>query len=49
MILASDARRGSLHREGRHMRRWLDRVKGDIKENGLSGEEVYDQATWRCK
>ena len=30
-------------------RRWLelDRVKDDIKEKGLWGEEVYDCATWR--
>ena len=28
-------------------RRWLDRVKDYIKEKGLSGEEVYDHATWR--
>ena len=24
-----------------------DRVRDDIKEKGLSGEEVYDRATWR--
>ena len=24
-------------------RRWWDRVRGDIKEMGRSGEEVYDQ------
>ena len=29
-------------------RRWLDRVRDDIKEKGLSGEEMYDHATWRC-
>ena len=28
-------------------RRWLDRVRVDTKEKGLSGEEVYDRATWR--
>ena len=27
--------------------RWLDRVRVDIKENGVSGEKVYDRATWR--
>ena len=27
--------------------RWLDRLKGDIKEKGLSGEEVCDRATRR--
>ena len=26
---------------------WLDRARGDIKEKGRSGEEVYDRATWR--
>ena len=33
---------------GRPKRRWLDRVRDDIKEKGLSGEDVYDRATWRC-
>ena len=27
--------------------RWLDRVRGDIKEKGLSAAKVYDRATWR--
>ena len=31
---------------GRPMR-WLVRVRDDIKEKGLSGEGVYDSATWR--
>ena len=26
---------------------WLDKVKDDIKEKGLSADEVYDRATWR--
>ena len=30
---------------GRHKRRWLDKVKDDIKEKGMSA--VYDRATWR--
>ena len=25
----------------------LDKVKDDIKEKGLSAEDVYDRATWR--
>ena len=25
----------------------MDRVKDDIKEKGLSAEEVYDRVTWR--
>ena len=28
-------------------RRWLDRARDDIKEKGLSADEVYDHATWR--
>ena len=31
----------------RPTRRWLDKVKDDIKENRLSADEVYDRATWR--
>ena len=27
--------------------RWLVKVKEDIKENGLSANDVYDRATWR--
>ena len=41
-----------LHGRGRKKglkRRWLDRVRDDIKEKGLSGEEVYDRATWKRK
>ena len=34
-------------KRGRPKRRWLDRVRDDIKEKGLSGEELYDHATWR--
>ena len=34
-------------KRGRPKRRWLDRVRGDIKEKGLSAEQVYDRATWR--
>ena len=25
----------------------MDGVRGDIKEKGLSGKEVYDRAPWR--
>ena len=32
---------------GRHMRRWLDKVKDDIKEKVLSADEVYNRATRR--
>ena len=35
-------------RGGRLKRRWLDRVRDDIKENGQSEQEVYNQPTWRC-
>ena len=31
----------------RPKRRWLDKVKDDIKEKGLSADDVYDRATWR--
>ena len=30
----------------RPKRRWLDKVEDDIKENGLSADDVYDRATW---
>ena len=26
----------------------MDKVKDDIKEKGMSADEVYDRATWRC-
>ena len=29
----------------RPKRRWLDKVKEDIKEKGLSADEVYDRGT----
>ena len=32
---------------GRTKRRWLDKLKDDIKEKGLSADDVYDCATWR--
>ena len=34
-------------KRGRTKRRWLDKVKDDIKEKGLSADDVYDRATWR--
>ena len=34
-------------KRGRPKRRWLDKIKDDIKEKGLSADEVYDRATWR--
>ena len=34
-------------KERRPRRRWLDKVKDDIKEKGLSADDVYDRATWR--
>ena len=36
-----------IRKRGRRKRRWLDKVKDDIKEKGLSADEVYDRATWR--
>ena len=32
---------------GRPKRRWLDKVKDDIKEKRLPADDVYDSATWR--
>ena len=34
-------------KRGRPKRRWLDKVNDDIKEKGLSADEVYDRATLR--
>ena len=34
-------------KRGRPKRRLLDKVKDDIKEKGLSADDVYDHATWR--
>ena len=34
-------------RRGRPKKRWADWVKDDLREKGLSGEEVYDRAAWR--
>ena len=28
-------------------RRWLDKVKDDIKDKGLLADDLYDRATWR--
>ena len=34
-------------KRGRHKRRCMDRVRDDIKEKGLSGEEVCNRSTWK--
>ena len=34
-------------KRGRPKRRWLDKVWDDIKEKGMSADDVYDRATWR--
>ena len=34
-------------KSGRPKRRWLDKVKDDIKEKGLSADDVYDPVTRR--
>ena len=34
-------------KRGRPKRRWLDKVKDDIIDNGLSADVVYARATWR--
>ena len=31
-------------KRGRPKRRWLDKVNDDIKEKGLSADDVYDRA-----
>ena len=36
-------------KRGRLQRRWLDRVSDDMKEKGLSAEEMCDRAIWRRK
>ena len=33
-------------KRGRHKRRWLNKVKDGIKENGMSADDLYDRATW---
>ena len=33
-------------KRGRPKKRWLDKVKDDIKEKGLSADDMYDRATW---
>ena len=37
----------TVRKRGIPKRRWLDKVKDDIKEKGLLADEVYDRATWR--
>ena len=34
-------------RKGGRPKTWLVKVKDDIKEKGLSADDVYDRATWR--
>ena len=34
-------------KRGRPQRRWLDNENDDIKEKGMSADDVYDRATWR--
>ena len=34
-------------KRGRPKRRWMDKVKDDIKEKGLLVDDMYDRATWR--
>ena len=41
MVMKVQARRN----RGRPKRRWLDTI--NIKEKGLSADDVYDRATWR--
>ena len=32
---------------GRPRKRWMDRVKEDLREKGLTGDEVHDRDCWR--
>ena len=41
MVIKVQGRR----KRGRPKRRWLDKVKDDIKEKGLSADDVYGRAT----
>ena len=34
-------------RKGRQKRRWMDSVRVDLREKGLSGEETHNRAEWR--
>ena len=43
MVMKVQGRR----KRGRPKRRWFDKVKEDIKDKGLSADDVYDRATWR--
>ena len=43
MVMKVQGRR----KRGSLTRRWLEKVKDDIKEKGLSADDVYDRATWR--
>ena len=43
MVMKVQGRR----KRGRPKRRWLNKVKDDINEKGLSADDVYDRATWR--
>ena len=43
MVMKVQGRR----KRGRPKRRWLDKVKDDIKDEGPCGEKIYDRATWR--
>ena len=43
MVMKVQGRR----KRGRPKRRWLDKVKDDIKEKRLSADDVYDRAIWR--
>ncbi len=44
MVMKVQGRR----KRGRPERRCLEKVKKYIKEKGLSADDVYDYATWRC-
>ena len=43
MVMKVQGRR----KRGRPKRRWLDKVKDDSKEKGMSADDMHDHATWR--
>ena len=52
MVWACDVKRGALRRKERDGNestgeKVQDKVNDDIKEKGVSADEVYDRATWR--
>ena len=47
VLIIIDVKVQGRRKRGRPKRRWFDKVKDDIREKGLSADDVYDRATWR--